>query len=183
MDHSGEDILGGLLPDLAPPEMDDALLDDASNPNIDVPFTPSAQRILDHCSLYVDRAGNQAKLVDLMMLAFQNTRECAVAHLLPDGDLMSEDLLARLEHLLGGDLTVTAPDRRPNVDPRLERVIIRAKRDAFRRSHPEVSSIHLLWALIRERSGAQVYAWERAAVDVQRFGGGGPILATDGPSD
>ena len=169
MDQFGEDILRGLLPDLVPSDSDDGLIDGSSITDIDVPFTGSARRVLERCARYVDDAGPNASLVDMMMLAFHNTPECAVAHLMPEDEVLSEELLARLEQLLGSDRSMTSADRRPNVDPRLERVIIRAKRDAFRRSHPEVSSVHLLWALIRERSGAQIHAWERAADDSRRF--------------
>jgi ATP-dependent Clp protease ATP-binding subunit ClpA len=71
--------------------------------------------------------------------------------LIAEHDSSSENVLSALQSML------SSPDRPALTDqpqPRLERVIIRAKREAFRHRHPEVSTLHLLMALIRERAGA-----------------------------
>ena len=145
MDHVGEDTLAQLPPNFT---MDD----EADLPaDIDVPFTPAAQRVIERSVEMADMVGGDAIVTEHLLLAITSTPESAAAQLIAEHDSSSANVLAALESMIGG------PDRPAIVDrpePRLERVIIRAKREAFRHRHSEVSTLHLLMALIRERAGA-----------------------------
>ena len=145
MDHVGEDTLAQLPPDLLS-------ADDAELPaDIDVPFTPAAQRVIERSVEMADLVGGDAIVTEHLLLAITSTPECAAAKLIAEQDASSDSVLAALQSMLGD---AARPAAREQPQPRLERVIIRAKREAFRHRHAEVSTLHLLMALIRERAGA-----------------------------
>jgi ATP-dependent Clp protease ATP-binding subunit ClpA len=155
MDHIGDDILAGIPPDLIPDTRVDAPLTEdvaeSTGPDIDVPFTSAAERVIERCVEMAELVGGDAILAEHLLLAIAGTPECAAAKLIAEHDLSSESMLSALQLVLGPEAKPIS-DRHPN--PRLERIIIRAKREAFRHGHAEVSTLHLLMALIRERSSA-----------------------------
>ena len=184
MDHIGEDTLAGIPPNLISDEAVDSAVADATHyspsPDIDVPFTPSAQRVIDRCVELADLVGGKAILTEHLLLAIASTPECAAAKLIAEHDHSSESMLSALQFVLGTD-TRPIPDHHPS--PRLERVIIRAKREAFRHQHREVSTLHLLMALIRERAGLAVYALERAGSGYQKIAHANNNAVRAGESD
>ena len=115
--------------------------------NIDVPFTPAARRVLDRC---VDSLadGEEAIFTDHLLRAISATPESAAAQLIDEHGDSGAELLTALQRMLGQN----ARDGDIETSPRLERVVIRAKREAFRHRHSEVSTLHLLMALLRERN-------------------------------
>ena len=145
MDHVGEDTLAQLPPDLMTSDDTDLPAD------IDVPFTPAAQRVIERSVELADMVGGDAIVTEHLLLAITSTPECAAAQLIAEHDSSSESVLSALQSMLGDTSRLASADQ---PQPRLERVIIRAKREAFRHRHPEVSTLHLLMALIRERAGA-----------------------------
>ena len=150
MDHFGEDTLAGIPPSMMDGESGRDRLGVA--PDIDVPFTPAAQRVIERSAELADLVGGQAVITEHLLLAITSTPECAAAKLIAEQGSSSDSVLSALQSVLGGDDKPAAEQE----NPRLERVIIRAKREAFRHSHSEVSTLHLLMALIRERAGAGV---------------------------
>ena len=145
MDHVGEDTLAQLPPNFMTTDGVELPAD------IDVPFTPAAQRVIERSVEMADMVGGDAIVTEHLLLAITSTPECAAAQLIAEHDSSSESVLSALQSMIGG------PDQPRTTDqpePRLERVIIRAKREAFRHRHSEVSTLHLLMALIRERAGA-----------------------------
>ena len=161
MDHIGSDILAGMPPDLIPDETLDQMMasdPDLSMPDIDVPFTPAAQQVIDRCLEMADLVGGNAVLSEHLLLAIASTPGCAAAKIIAEHDLSSDNLLSALQTLLGSESSTSAGRQE---SPRLERVIIRAKREAYRHSHAEVSSLHLLMALIRERASYGALAGHR----------------------
>jgi ATP-dependent Clp protease ATP-binding subunit ClpA len=115
--------------------------------NIDVPFTPAARRVLDRCvNSLAD--GDEAILTDHLLRAISATPESAAAQLIDEHGDSGAELLSALQTVLGQDVR----DGDLATSPRLERVVIRAKREAFRHRHAEVSTLHLLMALLRERT-------------------------------
>jgi ATP-dependent Clp protease ATP-binding subunit ClpA len=148
MDHFGEDTLAELPPDVMAGEPGRARL--VETPDIDVPFTPAAQRVIERSAELADLVGGEAVISEHLLLAITSTPECAAAKLIAEQGSSSDSVLSALQSVLGGEDTPHAEQE----NPRLERVIIRAKREAFRNCHSEVSTLHLLMALIRERAGA-----------------------------
>ena len=144
MDHVGEDTLAQLPPDLMSGDGADLSAD------IDVPFTPAAKRVIERSVELADMVGGDAIVTEHLLLAITSTPECAAAQLIAEHDSSSESVLSALQSMLGDAARPATADQ---PQPRLERVIIRAKREAFRHRHPEVSTLHLLMALIRERAG------------------------------
>ena len=98
-----------------------------------------------------DLVGGEAIATEHLLLAITSTPECAAAKLIAEQDASSDSVLSALQTMLGDAAQPVSADQ---PQPRLERVIIRAKREAFRHRHAEVSTLHLLMALIRERAGA-----------------------------
>jgi ATP-dependent Clp protease ATP-binding subunit ClpA len=170
MDHSGEDIQGGMLPDLIPTDVPAAALSDQSpdtvTPDIDVPFTPAAERVIERCLELADLVGGSAVMTEHLLLAIASTPESAAAKLIAEHDLSSEGLLAAIQVMLGTDGASVPANASP---PRLERIIIRAKREAFRQRHSEVSTLHLLMAVIRERAGLAAHRGDRSTSGLQRL--------------
>jgi ATP-dependent Clp protease ATP-binding subunit ClpA len=148
MDHFGEDTLAEMPPDVVLGEPGRERLVDT--PDIDVPFTPAAQRVIERSAELADLVGGEAVISEHLLLAITSTPECAAAKLIAEQGSSSVSVLSALQSVLGGEAKLD--DEQEN--PRLERVIIRAKREAFRNRHSEVSTLHLLMALIRERAGA-----------------------------
>jgi ATP-dependent Clp protease ATP-binding subunit ClpA len=147
MDQFSEEHPAGPVPDLAAPAQRTVQTAD----DIDVPFTPAARRVLDRC---VDALadGQDEVLADSLLRAIAETPESAAAQLIEEHGQSADDLLAALQVLLREG----AADQEPTSSPRLERLVIRAKREAFRHSHREVSTLHLLMALLRERATDRV---------------------------
>lgn len=173
MDHSGEEIQAGMPPDLIPTAIPAADLGDqcadAVAPDIDVPFTLAAERVIERCLELADLVGGSAVMTEHLLLAIASTPESAAAKLIAEHDLSSEGVLAAMHVMLGSD--GAAMPANPSA-PRLERIIIRAKREAFRHRHSEVSTLHLLMALIRERAGLAVCSLDRTASGYQRLANG-----------
>jgi ATP-dependent Clp protease ATP-binding subunit ClpA len=170
MDQTGEDIQAGIPPDLIPKaDTDRPLSEDvveSTGPDIDVPFTPAAQRVIERCAEMADLVGGDAILTEHLMLAIASTPECAAAKLIAEHNLSSENMLSALQLVLGPETRAVAQGQ-PN--PRLERIIIRAKREAFRHGHAEASTLHLMMALIRERTSAPSSGRGRASGAYQRI--------------
>jgi ATP-dependent Clp protease ATP-binding subunit ClpA len=145
MDQFSEDNPAGPLPDLGAQAQPVGVTAD----DIDVPFTPAARRVLDRC---VDALadGQDEVLADSLLRAIADTPESAAAQLIEEHGQSGDELLAALQALLRDGVA----DQEPTPSPRLERLVIRAKREAFRHSHREVSTLHLLMALLRERAAS-----------------------------
>jgi ATP-dependent Clp protease ATP-binding subunit ClpA len=184
MDHFGEDTLAGIPPDLISAERADRLASDAlqpaASPDIDVPFTPSAQRVIDRCLELADLVGGKAVMTEHLLLAIASTPECAAAKLIAEHDHSSENALSALEYVLGKGVAAKEDHQ---AGPRLERIIIRAKREAFRHRHREVSTLHLLMALIRERAGLALPGLERSGAGYPKRAGANNQFVRAGESD
>ena len=167
MDQFGEEMKALLPPDLVPTRSDSiANSGPAAASDIDVPFTPSAKRVIDRCAENADKRSPESLLTEDLLDAILATPECAAAKLISEHGWTTDELLTVLQFILGKETVPATPAGSPS--PRLERVIIRAKREAFRHHHPEVSSLHLLWALIRERSGIVTDTLDRPAAEFNR---------------
>ena len=68
MDHFGEDTLAGLPPKVMAGEPTDSSTSEtaqqSTSPDIDVPFTPAAQRVIDRCVELADLVGGKAILTE-----------------------------------------------------------------------------------------------------------------------
>jgi len=129
------------------PGLESEKADHRLSDDIDVPLTAAAERVLARC---VDSLGDGRDLVltDRLLRAISDTPESAAAQLIDEHGKSGEELLKVLQVLLGRGANAATHANAP----RLERVVIRAKREAYRRRHAEVSTLHLLMALLRERS-------------------------------
>jgi len=163
MDHIGEMMSAFVPPADVTSGYVQHTLAEIPLPDIDVPITPAAQRVIDRCAWYVETSYDDSlDLADHFARAFWDVPECSVAKMMNDDGVLSNQFISCLETLLGETWgTASYSSTQPIL--RLERIIIRAKREAYRRRHSEVSSMHLLWGLMRERSGPVIYQWEQAA--------------------
>ena len=146
MDQFSEETLPGPIPELGS-RADFNEINDTED--IDVPFTPAARQVIDRC---VDSLadGDEQALTGCLLRAISETPRSAAAQLIEEHGESGEHLLTALQALLGCE---SRCGEQP-ASPRLERVVIRAKREAYRRQHTEVSTLHLLMALLRERSSS-----------------------------
>ena len=160
MDHIGETMTPGTPTDHVQIGMSIPGPDCASvgSSDIDLPLTATAQYAVELCALYAETSRDPSlDLVDHLFRAFRDTPGNTVADLMDEDGLPTPALVACLNALVGGDWNA---DRTRLPALRLERVIIRAKREAWRRRHDQVSCLHLLLGLAREQLGAVVYDWE-----------------------
>jgi ATP-dependent Clp protease ATP-binding subunit ClpC len=163
MDQIEVDVQVGIPPDLLPGMFDEESSEAyGSEPDIDVPFTAIARHVLDRAEDIAGLIGGEAILTEHLLLAISATPECAAARLISEFQGSSESLLAALEFILGLGGQAFASNQQ---NPRLERVLIRAKREAFRMNHSHVNTLHMLMALIRERQGTTP-----VVLDVPGFG-------------
>ncbi len=91
MDHVGEDTLAQLPPDLMTSDDSDLPAD------IDVPFTPAAQRVIERSVELADMVGGDAIVTEHLLLAITSTPECAAAQLIAEHDSSSESVLSALQ--------------------------------------------------------------------------------------
>ena len=184
MDHIGDMLSASMPPSAASSGHPNQQFGDLPLSNIDVPLTATAHRLIERCAWYVQTSfDDRLDLIDHFFCAVRETPECTVAKLLNEDGILPAEFISSLEMMLGDSMGTsrTAWSGEPNL--RLERVIIRAKREAYRRRHTEVSSMHLLWGLLRERSGPVIYEWEQAATQADSGAsllpdGGNSILIT-----
>jgi hypothetical protein len=164
MDHIGAEMMASLPLDLGSIGRSFMATDEIPLADIDVRFTVSAIRVIERCQKTLESSPDcLPDLTEHLTRAFWDTPECSVAKLMVEDGILSDEFINCLEVLLGGSYGMSPVIGTPSSNLRLERVIIRAKREAYRRRHPEASTMHLLWGLLRERSGPSIYEWEQAA--------------------
>jgi ATP-dependent Clp protease ATP-binding subunit ClpA len=178
MDQIEVDVLNGMPASLLKPQMeiDDFAESVERETGIDVPFTAAAQRVLESAEEFAHLIGGQAILTEHLLLAISSTPECAAAKLIQEHRGSTQSLLSALEFVIGS-AGPPPPDFVPS--PRLGRVITRAKREAFRHNHTEVTTLHLLMALIKERQGAACYVLDTPSRGLTKL----VTANTDGLSD
>jgi ATP-dependent Clp protease ATP-binding subunit ClpC len=71
----------------------------------------------------------------------------------------------------------------PQLTPRVERIFEAAEAEAERRNHAQVETLHLLFALVRERQGIAVMLLETPGVRLERIGGALVRALREGASD
>lgn len=182
MDHFEVTVPDGMPPDLMTAALEEHEIDAelAVEPGIDVPFTPVAQRVLDRCKDFADLIGGKAVLTEHLLLAISSTPECAAAKLIQEHRGSSESLLSALQFVLGA-AGPPPPEHLPS--PRLGRVIVRAKREAYRQNHSEVSTLHLLMGLIKERQGPACFALDLPTGGLQKLAVANINAVRSGESD
>lgn len=121
-----------------------------TEPDIDVPYTAIARHVLDRAEEFAEMIGCEAVLTEHLLLAISAIPECAAAKLINEFRGSTQSLLSALEFIVG---LAGPPVASQQSSPRLERVLIRAKREAFRMNHSHVNTLHMLMGLIRERQG------------------------------
>jgi len=164
MDHFGDIMTATVPPNAATSGHAQRSFGDLPLPNIDVPLTAAAQHLIDRCSWYVQTSFDDSlDLVDHFVCAVRETPECTVSKLMNEEGIFPTEFITAIEQMLGDSWSGSSSSFSAEPNLRLERVIIRAKREAYRRRHTEVSSMHLLWGLLRERSGPAIYEWEQSA--------------------
>lgn len=75
------------------------------------------------------------------------------------------------------------PTNDPAPTPRLQRILEAAEKEATRRQQPQVGTIHLLLALVREREGIAVMVLEVPGVALERIGGAMMRALREGASE
>jgi ATP-dependent Clp protease ATP-binding subunit ClpC len=155
MDQIDVDVQVGIPPDLVQDLLEDEPTEASIfEPDIDLPFTAVARRVLDSAEDFAGMIGGHAILTEHLLLAISATPECAASKLISEFRSSSDSLLTALEFIIG---IGSPPPAATQPSPRLERVLIRAKREAYRMNHTHVNTLHLLMALIRERQGAACF--------------------------
>lgn len=152
MDQIDVEVQVGIPPDFVPGLFDEEPVEAViAGPDIDVPYTAVARHVLDRAEEFAYLIGGEAILTEHLLLAISATPECAAAKLINEFRGSTDSLLSALEFIVG----IAGPPLATNQpSPRLERVLIRAKREAYRMKHSHVNTLHMLMALIRERQGA-----------------------------
>lgn len=106
----------------------------------------------------------------------------AAARVLADLELTADRLRDAIMFIGGrGDETEIAEEPQPT--PRVERIFEAAEAEAERRNHAQVETLHLLFALVRERQGIAVMLLEAPGVRLERIGGALVRALREGASD
>jgi ATP-dependent Clp protease ATP-binding subunit ClpC len=140
-------------------------------PEVDLArMTEAARRALDAASETARGRGDSFVGSDHLLLGLALTGGCAAARLLATLDFSTKRIQTELSFILGapnGDVPVE--DQQP-YSPRLQRVIEFAAKECAKRRHPEITTLHLLSGLLRERTGIASVVLEAPGVGHGRAG-------------
>ena len=112
--------------------------------------------------------GNESVTADDLFAALVTT-PCAASNLLVEIKMTGEMLAEQLAFILGrGSADPATVD--PVISPRLIRVLDTARLEAGRREATEISTLHLMTALLRERSGVACLLLETPGLGLEPIG-------------
>jgi ATP-dependent Clp protease ATP-binding subunit ClpC len=84
--------------------------------------------------------------------------------------LTADQLQAKIVFIRGGARSPLANGEDPTYSPRLQRVLASAAKDAAKRNHTEIGTLHVLSGIMREREGIATLLLESPGVGLGRTG-------------
>ena len=117
-----------------------------------------------------------------LLIGLAREERGAAARVLASLELTAERIRESVVFIVGrgeGDPSI----EEPAPTPRLERILEAAEKEASRRQQSQVGTLHLLFALVRERSGIAVMLLEVPGVALERIGGAMMRAIREGATD
>ncbi|MCC6944626.1 MAG: hypothetical protein IT335_08605 [Thermomicrobiales bacterium] len=166
------------MAELTPPDtnldIEEAGLAASTGPNDAEEVEPVETRSHAACTVVNDAVelarvrGNALMTTDDLFAAMVST-DCAVSRLLTGLEMHGEGLADQLAFILGR--APAEPSHAvPGLSPRVERVMERASIEAGKAKASEVSTLHLLAALLREKSGVSCLLLETPGLGLEPVG-------------
>ncbi len=133
-------------------------------------LSPCAANALNLAREEADLLGHAYVGTEHLLIGLAREERGAAAMVLGTIDVTADRLRASLVFVLGRGDGDRAGNALPH-SPRLDRVLEAAGKEALRRSQPQIGTLHLLLALVREREGVAVTLLEVPGVGLERIGG------------
>lgn len=118
------------------------------------------------------RFGDPYVGTDHVLLALTAIEAAAARRVFAELEVDGERLTARMTFIRGRSPSADANGEiEMGYSPRLQRVLAAAAKDAGKRGHAEIGTLHLLAGLLREKEGLAVFLLESPGVGLERAGG------------
>jgi ATP-dependent Clp protease ATP-binding subunit ClpA len=166
--------------------MDDQLEDELQDEPIAVDLTqltPCARQTLDRASDEAQRMGDPYVGTDHVLLAMVSIDTAAAKRVLEILEIDADRLSGTMRFIRGTDNPPSNGGVEYPYSPRLQRVLESAAKDAVKRSHGEIGTLHLLSGMLKERSGLAVFLLESPGVGLEKAGGAIARAHRDGIKD
>lgn len=131
-------------------------------------LSAAASNILARAAVLARGRGHDFLTTDDLFAAMI-TEDCAATRVLASLGMHGESLLHQLAFILGRN-SGAEPTTEVSYSPRVTKVLAQAKLEAGRREAAEVSTLHLLTALLRERAGVASLLLETPGLGLEPVG-------------
>lgn len=142
-----------------------------------------ARQALERAADEARRFGDPYVGTDHVLLALCGFEAAAAARVFAELEVDGELLAARMAFIRGRAVTSDNGEIAMGQSPRLQRVLATAAKDAAKRGHTEIGTLHLLAGLLREKEGLAVFLLEFPGVGLERAGGAIARAHRDGLRD
>ena len=132
-------------------------------------MTPRALQAIELAQTTARELGHHYWGTEHLLIGLATTDGGVASRVLTDLGYTSEHLRGKIRFLIG-DGTDAAQEGIAS-SPRVERVLNAAKAECAKREETVVTTLHLLFALIKEREGVAVMLLETPGVGLERIGG------------
>lgn len=141
----------------------------STEPVIVTDYSPRARAVLQSAQAAAATAPGGVLTCEQMLLSLSGNAECAAAQVLAQCGF-SGQTIAQTISFISGPQPVQEPAAAVVLSPRVERVLAGAGVEAGNREAAQIDTLHLLFALIRERQGIAAAALETPGVGHEMIG-------------
>jgi ATP-dependent Clp protease ATP-binding subunit ClpC len=153
--------------------MDELLEEELQEESIEVDLdrlTPCARAALDRGAGCARAFGDPFVGTDHVLIGLAQVENGAAWRVLASLNASADDLNARMLFIRGGQREPVEDGVEQALSPRLLRVLELAAKDASKRNHAEIGTLHVLSGLLRERTGLAAFLLESPGVGHGRAG-------------
>ncbi len=133
-------------------------------------LTPCARAAFDAAAAHARELGDAFIGTDHVLLGLALIEAGAASRVLTALKASAERLTSTMHFIRGGGQTSLEGEVEQAYSPRLVRVLELAAKDAAKRNHSEIGTLHVLAGLLRERTGLAAFLLESPGVGHGRAG-------------
>lgn len=129
-----------------------------------------AQEALSLARTEATRLGHGYVGTEHLIVALAEQPASAAANVLSALGFAADDLRETMDFILGAPAEPAPDIAEAPLSPRLQRVVVAAGAEADRQNQPDITTLHLLVGLVRERAGIAVALLHAPGVGLERIG-------------
>lgn len=133
-------------------------------------LTPCAREAFEIAEAFAREFGDAFVGTDHVLVGLARIDAGAACRVLNELEITAEKLSVTLRFIRGAAKEPYQGDLEQSFSPRLVRVLELAAKDAAKRNHAEIGTLHLLSGLLRERTGLAAFLLEAPGVGHGRAG-------------